>query len=714
MNFTKSGLSQIFSGKRILSAIIFGAAFSLVLSQEILPLLWPIESLRLKIISLASFPFFVLFIPLFWEFFLQPKYDRLIKTQKTGVVLLGALTPLVLAIAILDGAFFDKTVYFLLPEHTFSVEVQPDYLLNGEDIVLTGIYTQSQKSISFNSLEIRGWTRKKNVLIFDGVEDNMLAWRGKPGERVFLIFETPSNSFQIRARWDDLEKTYDLFPSEAETIQVLRKFDVPLYASWVLLAVADYLSLGFVIFVVSVVSVVSVVFSGVPTGKFTWLLYATPMYFVWSIFLLAFWPGFMTHDSLVQWGQIITGKFVHANPVAHTLTMWLITRLWYSPAAVALFQILALGSALGWGIAVLREYGYPRWAAWLTCGALALSPANAALSITLWKDILFSAVVIALTILIFRIVASKGVWLNKKNSWVWFGTALLFVSLYRLNGLLVSLASVLSVGLIYRQSYKPVLKAATLFLAVYFLFTGPFFDFLKVRRVDMARDEYVAAHLLAGHMTAKTSVVIEARGLLEPASTVYPWPYTCYRNSAFFFESGLDRSYLISHSREIIALAIKATLQNPRQTLEHFACQADNVYRISKRYPEDLVALGLAENDYGFATESFLPKLRDKISDVLIEYIYHDNHGTIWFVWRMPFWMYLSVYSCVIFCLRNKDWKPLLILIPALLVVLPYLLLTLGQIFRYLYSMYLVGILLSGYFLVGAFHEQQGNDAISH
>jgi hypothetical protein len=411
----------------------------------------------------------------------------------------------------------------------------------------------------------------------------------------------------------------------------------------------------------------------------------------------------MSPDSMNQWEQIVTGQFVHANPVAHTLTMWLITRVWFSPAAVAIAQILVLGGVLGWGVASLRENGYPQWLAWATIVALALSPANSILSIILWKDVLFSAIVVALTVFLFRITASKGAWLNQRFVWAWFGIILILVSLYRLNGFFVAFFCAAVIILIYRQYAKPMLKTVSLFLAVYFIFTGPIFNLLKVKSIDMARDELVVAHLLAGHMKAKTSVVLENQSLLRPAASKYPWPYTCYRNSDLFFESNLDRQYLINHSTEIKMLALKAIWQNPQQTLKHFLCQADDVYRIPVGYPESLADFGIVKNDYGLSTNSLLPQLHDPLKNLLWGYICSwERSMSIWFVWRMPFWMYLSVFGCIIFCARNKDWRPLVILVPGLATVLPYLILTLGQIFRYLYSMYLIGILFSGYFLIGS------------
>ncbi len=106
----------------------------------------------------------------------------------------------------------------------------------------------------------------------------------------------------------------------------------------------------------------------VVVGRWYWLRFALPCAAVWSLYLLAFWPGIMSQDSVDQWHQLLQGRYEDAHPAFHTLTVWLITRVWLSPAAVALVQIVILSAAIGFGLAMLRSYGVPAWALWAACG----------------------------------------------------------------------------------------------------------------------------------------------------------------------------------------------------------------------------------------------------------------------------------------------------------------------------------------------------------
>lgn len=682
-------------------SVVFSAALSLIVYQEVLTVIWPVESLR---VELSFLGLFCVFIGLFYwilQHFLLPRFKLLEKPRQNAIIVLSAfIFPLVYAIAMITPhKVAEETIFFLLPTRTIQIEASPATLIGDENVVLTGFDTQAQGHISFDTMELAGWQRSANHLILTDPANNRITWVGKPGQKVTVKFAPRSRPTELYISWDGHKLSEDLFSNTVQEIRTSRKFDIPWYADWVMVSLAGYLSL---VFLGLVLFVGLVTFPGlavrVSPRKALWLHYALPIYLVWAVYLMIFWPGFMSVDSISSWQQIVTGKFVHGNPVPHTLTMWLITRFWFSPAAVAVVQILVLGGVLGWGISALHQQGAPVWLTWLTSIGLALSPANGALSITLWKDILFSAAVVTLTIQIFKIVTTQGEWLDGKAAWLYLGASLLFISSYRLNGFLIASLCIVIIAGLYRTYWRSLVRASCFFLAIYFVVTGPVFQLLNVSYKIMARPELVMANLLAAHMNAGTRISFQDQMILEPIVSEYPWPYKCDRNSDFIFDNTLNRKYLAEHTGEILYTAFKATLQDPGVTLRHFACQGEFVFRIDDRYANDFGVLGITDNVYGLETSSFVPDWVSPWENALNDIAFDKVANINWFVWRMPFWMYASFFGCVTFCLRNKSWRFLLILVPGSITILPYLVISLGQIFRYVYSMYLVGILFSGYF----------------
>jgi hypothetical protein len=700
-----SRLTHSIKTKEFWLAILCGLAFGLIIHLTILAEFWPPESLRVKLLSVVAFLLFS--AACFWiiQHFLPHRLGQLTRRQRYSLLAISAFAPVILMAATLDLQKFAKsTVYFLLPSHTLQIQVPAASVHGEEEVVMSGFETTAGGIISFDTLTIEGWERRGNQLLLTDPAHNRITWQGRTGASTTLIFKPRSEPADVHLAWDGTSLRYELTAATTQDIHVTTEFPVPVYAGWLPIAIAIHLAMALIILAL---------YAGllswrglearVSNGKTNWLMHAIPMYIVWSIYLLAFWPGFMSNDSVDQWGQMTTGQLVNWHPVAHTLTIWLITRLWYSPAAVALLQIVVLGGVLGWGIATLREFGAPPWLAWLTTFLLAVSPANGALSITLWKDVLFSAAVVALTIILFKIVATQGGWLDQRASWLFMGIGLLFISLYRQNGLFVALLSLLLIAAPFRIYWRTFIKAACLFMIIFSFFSGPALRAFNIPSTDHERYQIVMANLLAGHMSAGTYFSPQDQAVLKPAFPGDAWPYNCSRNR--YLITGIDRDYLTTHTRQIFDITLRATLRAPDVTLQHFACQGDFVYRIPQTRRNEMKYSGIAGNSFGLWTASLLPVLYRPLEEMISNLTGTEYRDKIWFVWRMPFWMYLCAFGCVLFCIRNRTWRPLLVLIPGLLTVLPFIILSNGQIFRYVYSMYLIGILFSGYFWLCAFPQ---------
>src|SRR2546428_11797105 len=68
-------------------------------------------------------------------------------------------------------------------------------------------------------------------------------------------------------------------------------------------------------------------------APWVWVRYAALPLAAWSVYWLAFFPGVIAHDSLVQWKEILDGRYDDWHPAFHTWTLWLLTRPWRAPGA---------------------------------------------------------------------------------------------------------------------------------------------------------------------------------------------------------------------------------------------------------------------------------------------------------------------------------------------------------------------------------------------
>src|SRR5262249_36550282 len=157
-----------------------------------------------------------------------------------------------------------------------------------------------------------------------------------------------------------------------------------------------------------------------------------------------------------QWLDMESWLWVDHHPIFHTFCNWLVTRVWHTPAAVALAQILALSAVVGWALALMRSWGMPRWLALGTCLLLALAPGNGLMVITVAKDTPFAIALLALTVLVLKVVASGGEWLQRPWAWLGLGVTVALVSLFRQNGLVAAFGSVLALVACYPGSWRRI------------------------------------------------------------------------------------------------------------------------------------------------------------------------------------------------------------------------------------------------------------------
>jgi hypothetical protein len=439
----------------------------------------------------------------------------------------------------------------------------------------------------------------------------------------------------------------------------------------------------------------------IPISPWLWLLYVLATSFVWTLYLLAFWPGIMSFDSNFQWEQMVAFKFNDWHPAFHTLTNWLITRIWLSPAAVAFAQIFAMSFVLGWGFVEQRRLGAPRWLPWVSIISIALIPANGMMVITLWKDVFFSISLLAFTILIFKIVMSDGEWIQLRTvNWIYLGFTAALVSLFRQNGPPVAFGTMLCLILAYRRSIQPFLLAFVFALGVWAGIRGPVYNVLKVDKTSaMARVPgfgMAFAHLIARYTHTDTAFSADERALLLKIRPEKQWPYECELETDLFFTK-LDWANLRDYTLDLGLLSAKLIFRNPEVFVGHIICNSAFLYQITQ--PADRlyepIETGVYPNKFGIVRDSKFPAFTEFVS----KWLDQSNPLYNWIFWRIPFWLYLLLGSVTSYAIRFKNPRALLLVLPVLFNMLPLALMTVLQSFRYVYSALVVSVLMSGFFM---------------
>ena len=396
----------------------------------------------------------------------------------------------------------------------------------------------------------------------------------------------------------------------------------------------------------------------VNAGRMAWLWYAMPCFVVWTVYLMAFWPGCMSPDSLCQWKETLTGRFTDWHSAFHTMNIWLINHLWHSPAAVAFAQIFALGSIAGWGLAGLGRLGAPRKMLWGVSLLFALSLVNGLMVITLWKDIAYSISVLALTLLVVQIVSSNGLWFTKRGAWLILALTIILVALYRHNGIVPAFGTPLILLLFYRRFWRRILSALLLALILFVGIRGPLYDALDVARGRPLVEERLSK--LVKTITRDSN----REGDHSPGSI------------KSIIKKDLQRS---SHIWRI------QPDHNYFKRIEYVNFWKDETNRL--RY--------IGSNKLGIAPSSVLPGVKA----FMFEWYQQSIRPPLYyFIWSPAFYLYLFLASVAIASVRAGSWKFLALAAPILFHALPFLMMRIPLhkfIHRYHYPVILVGMLLS-------------------
>jgi hypothetical protein len=424
-----------------------------------------------------------------------------------------------------------------------------------------------------------------------------------------------------------------------------------------------------------------------PEGRFRWAAFALPMLIAWVVFLLAFWPGMMSNDSLDQWRQVLSGQYNDHHPAFHTLTIWLVTRVYLSPAVVALAQIVALGLLSGAILAGFESLGVPSNVLWAASLVFALSPVNGTMVNTLWKDIPYSTALLGFTFLLFRLVYSGGTWIAERKNWLILGITAGLVSLFRHNGLPVVLATFLLLLFVYHRHWRPLAFALLAGAVLYYGVRGPLYRLVQVDTSASVIEQVTSLYSVG--MAADPGSEAETLLLsIRPFSG--DWECDIGRTLPLA-STGETQSEQESLAQEFINLVKRS----PNLLMYYYRCGRSIVWIIwdpfGPVYNPSHVELLIDPNPYGLIPASKIPALRSAISGFVVKT--GKDTDINWLVWRPALYLYLFLFVISVQVLRQKNIRWYLTAAPVLVQSVAMTLLGVAPNFRLYYATYLITLL---------------------
>lgn len=199
------------------------------------------------------------------------------------------------------------------------------------------------------------------------------------------------------------------------------------------------------------------------------------------LIFITFFPGNYSEDTSSQWAQTTKNNFNDWHPVIHTILFYKIPSLIVNDyIAVVIWQLIVLAVLIIIICYCLRKFGFNKNTVYLFLAMFLLNPLNARIITVVWKDVIYSFMILLLTLTMIFITKSNGEWLDKKKNIVLLGLILFFTIAFRHNGIISFAFVVLALLFLYQKNWKKISVMAVTVLGVFCILTGPIYRLLNI------------------------------------------------------------------------------------------------------------------------------------------------------------------------------------------------------------------------------------------
>jgi hypothetical protein len=601
--------------------------------------------------------------------FLAARVASLTKGMRVAVIIFTVIMSLI----VLANTQIQPT-YYLLPDTQMKVRIPIGDVPEGQESVRLLWVATGQGYVNYDNMHFEGqWEKVAKNIVFAPDQEVTITWQGKVGPQPEIAFRMTHYDQPVFISWNGVEMEYNLNQPKVPNVLIDSNLKIPLVYKLPFIISYSF-SVGFVIFTLLILlgTWYPVRKHDRKPARFTWLLYAAPMLLTWGFTLLVFWPGIMSNDSVALWAQNLSGEYSDWQSALYALGLAGLMKIWYSPALVAILQILMLSILTAWGLKTLEDFGAPKLPLWIVSFLYALSPINNIFVITLWRDIPYAMAVMYLTILLMKVFLSKGETLNGLD-WLWLGISGFFIAILRENGIPVAFLVLLVLPLIYRKYWKRLSGSLLICLLLFVFVKGPVYTWLNVDRTKSGQSNLILLHHIAAHINAGTPLKADEEEYLNSFLPIDDWNYYCCYVGTISYDKDFQRNDFLSSGPENRKLALDLFLRDPWVDIQHTTCSGELVWRYKNNQCYMKSTHGFSSwvpgkvswiiaNDVGLEEASRIPSLVQPYVDMLRIFGFRDDFLVIYL--RPALYLYLACFFVMVMVVRRKDFKALLMIAP--------------------------------------------------
>jgi surface polysaccharide O-acyltransferase-like enzyme len=411
----------------------------------------------------------------------------------------------------------------------------------------------------------------------------------------------------------------------------------------------------------------------------------------------AFYPAILSYDGQVQWNQVQSGKIDNAHPFLTTYVMHLLAKIWNSPGVVVVFHTLVFSTIWGLICLYVNKKNYKK--NYIFLSIMCLFPIVYLYVLTIWKDVLYSYILLFISFLILKGVDKKYNYNIKEI--LLLGVSLVLTVLYRHNGILVSFLLLLLLLFKFIKNKINIKKIIVLILTIVasysmlnipkklYLYEGP----SEMVGSGLSTFDSYAVFILSTFYNNNAIKDTKDLEIIYSIADKEIWTtyYDPYLINTLLFREEINTKYILNHKKEVYDLLIKYCIKKPQYLVKHYLLADSMLYN-----PIPLGALYVFEfaewnPNYGFYgnTKTHIPWLRHILT--------YETRITYGYPYILRVLMYRPIYplalSVIMLLLLYKEKKikkeHFMILAPMLCNTISLLPINLAQDARYVYINFL-------------------------
>lgn len=360
--------------------------------------------------------------------------------------------------------------------------------------------------------------------------------------------------------------------------------------------------------------------------KFIFIVCFFTIILCWMPYFLSFYPGNLSPDSISELTTVIN-NFANAydhHPIIHILfiaipykiVFGITNNMTISVAAVTLTQMIVMASIFSSLIVFLHNRKVKDKILFVILAYYAILPMHGYYSIVMWKDVIFSGLLLLLTMELVKIIEKQNN--NKLNfkQLISFIIVSIFCVFFRNNAIYMYFLLVIASFVFFRKYYKIFIPAFVIVFGVYYTIKGPVFEALNITKSSSS--EYIGIPLQQiGRMAYKdanfTKKEKETLNKLMPLNKMKK-AYDPIISDGIKFNSYYNSDVFDGNKGEYLKLWLGLIKSYPTIALEAYSISTLGYWYPGVSYGS--VCYGIIENDYGLKNN---PKLGNQVQYFLFD-----------------------------------------------------------------------------------------------